>query len=252
MDPETKGMWMWPHIFTHDHDNGEKMAIILLDTQGTFDLESQNKDFFTVFALSTMVSSIQCYNVMHNIGADDLKNLRDFTQTGKFALEESTEKPFQKLFFILRDWPNHKIFDYGLDGGQREVDRILSEKPDRDIDLTNAIKSINSTFDEINGTLLPSPGEEVGTGEFNGSISQISRKFLKYVKEMTPALLAPENLQAKKIYGKAVLAPEFVTNFKSYLDVLKEVEFKSLNEVCLMYMPNMFERFFGDFRFEFH
>lgn len=252
MDPETKGMWMWPHIFTHDHDNGEKTAIILLDTQGTFDLESQNKDFFTVFALSTMVSSIQCYNVMQNIGADDLKNLRDFTETGKFALEPSTGKPFQKLFFILRDWPYPETFDYGLNGGQRVVDYIFSEKPERDEDLTNAIKSINSTFYEINGTLLPSPGEEVSMGKFNGSISQISREFLKYIKEFTPILLAPENLQAKKIYGKAVLAHEFVTNFKSYLDVLKKVEIKSLYEVCLMYMPNVFERFFGDFRFEFY
>lgn len=205
------------------------MAIILLDTQGIFDLNSKSNEFATIFALSTMVTSIQCYNVMQNIGTNDLEYLRVFTEYGHFALEPSTEKPFQKLFFIVRDWPNLINNPYGLDGGQREVDFILSGNKGRDMDLTNAIKS---TFQEINAILLPSPGEEVRTGQFNGSISQISREFLKYIKEFTPKLLAPENLKVKKIYGKAMLAHEFVTNFKIYLDVLKKVETKSLYEVC--------------------
>lgn len=50
---------MWSKIFIVPLKTGEKVAVILLDTQGAFDSESTVKDCATVFALSTMVSSVQ-------------------------------------------------------------------------------------------------------------------------------------------------------------------------------------------------
>lgn len=47
-----------------------------MDTQGAFDQESTVKDCATVFALSTMVSSVQIYNLSQNIQEDDLMNLQ--------------------------------------------------------------------------------------------------------------------------------------------------------------------------------
>lgn len=67
---------MWSEVFKATLDNGEKVAIVLLDTQGTFDSESTVKDCATVFALSTMLSSIQIYNLSQNIQEDDLQHLQ--------------------------------------------------------------------------------------------------------------------------------------------------------------------------------
>lgn len=47
-----------------------------MDTQGAFDSVSTVKDCATVFALSTLLSSVQVFNIMLNIQEDDLQHLQ--------------------------------------------------------------------------------------------------------------------------------------------------------------------------------
>lgn len=47
-----------------------------MDTQGTFDTESDMGDNSTIFALSVLLSSVQVYNLRANIGEDDLQHLQ--------------------------------------------------------------------------------------------------------------------------------------------------------------------------------
>ena len=47
-----------------------------MDTQGAFDSQSTVKDCATVFALSTMLSSVQVYNITSNVQEDDLQHLQ--------------------------------------------------------------------------------------------------------------------------------------------------------------------------------
>ncbi|MGH0128670.1 UNVERIFIED_CONTAM: hypothetical protein FKN15_064872 [Acipenser sinensis] len=72
-----------------------KVAVLLIDTQGAFDSQSTIKDCATVFALSTMTSSVQVYNLSQNIQEDDLQHLQLFTEYGRLAMEEIYKKPFQ-------------------------------------------------------------------------------------------------------------------------------------------------------------
>lgn len=73
---DTSGILIWSEVFLHDAKNGDKIAIILMDTQGVFDNKSTVKDNTVIFALSTMVSSVQIYNVQNNIQEDDLQHLQ--------------------------------------------------------------------------------------------------------------------------------------------------------------------------------
>ena len=69
-----------------------------LPASGSFDQQSTVKDCATIFALSTMTSSVQVYNLSQNIQEDDLQHLQLFTDYGRLALEEhSDHKPFQVL-----------------------------------------------------------------------------------------------------------------------------------------------------------
>lgn len=95
---------MWSEVFKHDYANGDKIAIILLDTQGIFDPHISLHESKTIFALSMMLSSVQCYNLKNNIYPDDLRLLQMFTEYGRLASAQSQEKPFQYLLFTIRDW----------------------------------------------------------------------------------------------------------------------------------------------------
>ncbi|XP_015362488.1 atlastin-3 [Marmota marmota marmota] len=94
-DPETTGIQIWSDVFTVEKPGGKKVAVILMDTQGAFDSQSTVKDCATIFALSTMTSSVQIYNLSQNIQEDDLQQLQLFTEYGRLAMDEISQKPFQ-------------------------------------------------------------------------------------------------------------------------------------------------------------
>ncbi|KAF6350813.1 atlastin GTPase 1 [Rhinolophus ferrumequinum] len=92
---ETTGIQIWSEVFLINKPDGKKVAVLLMDTQGTFDSQSTLRDSATVFALSTMISSIQVYNLSQNVQEDDLQHLQLFTEYGRLAMEETFLKPFQ-------------------------------------------------------------------------------------------------------------------------------------------------------------
>lgn len=210
---------MWSEIFTHDYENGDKVAIILLDTQGIFDSKSSVHEYTTIFALSMMLSSVQCYNLMNNIREDDLQHLELFTEYGRLTLQQTNEKPFQYLLFIVRDWPYAYETAYGWHG-QEVIEDIFVTNDDHTPEMQRLRHRLESSFKEIGAFLLPHPGFTVARGRnFTGALEQIDPEFLKYIKELVPAIFDPENLVIKKINGQKVRARDFVQYIQSYLNI---------------------------------
>lgn len=217
---DTTGILMWSEIFLATLPNKEEVAIILLDTQGTFDSESTVRDCATVFALSTMISSIQIYNLSQNIQEDDLQHLQLFTEYGRLALADTGKKPFQKLQFLVRDWSFPYEAEYGEVGGQKILNKRLQISPKQHPELQSIRKHIRSCFSEISCFLMPHPGLKVATNpSFDGRLSDIESDFKECLKQLVPLLLAPENLILKEISGQKVKAKELLQYFKSYMIV---------------------------------
>lgn len=217
---DTTGILMWSEVFLTEFATGEKVAIILLDTQGTWDSKSTVKECATIFALSTMISSVQIYNLSTNIQEDDLQHLQLFTEYGRLALADSGKTPFQRLQFLVRDWRFPYEAPYGAVGGHQILEKRLEVSDHQHPELQSLRKHIRSCFSEIACFLMPHPGIKVATNPtFDGRLAEIDQEFKDNLKILVPMILAPENLVLKKINGEKVKVRDFVQYCKSYMQI---------------------------------
>lgn len=217
---DTTGILMWSDVFLHDYENGQKVAIILLDTQGAFDSQSTVRDCATVFALSTMISSVQIFNLSQNIQEDDLQHLQLFTEYGRLALADTGRTPFQHLQFLVRDWSFPYEAEYGAKGGDLILQRRLEVSDRQHPELQSLRKHIKSCFSKITCFLMPHPGLTVATNpSFDGRLADITTDYKDSLRELVPLLLAPENLVIKEINGQPVKGRDLIQYFISYLKI---------------------------------
>lgn len=190
----------------------------MLDTQGIFDNRTNTKECTSIFALSMLLASIQCYNVMQNVQEDDLQSLELFTEFSRLAAEHSSEKLFQKLCFLIRDWQNSSEIPFG--DSEQYVEELLAESHEQTVEMHNLRRRIKSSFDEIGAFLMPYPGNAVATGvSIGGDLKQIDSEFIAQVKKLVPSLLAPENLVVKRINGEKVRGRDLVTYMQIYVNI---------------------------------
>jgi len=215
----TTGILMWNEPFLVKVPSGEEVAVLLMDTQGSFDQQSTVKDCATIFALSTMTSSVQVYNLSQNIQEDDLQHLQLFTDYGRLALEEhSDHKPFQVLQFLVRDWSYPYEAEWGAEGGSSLLDRRLRVSASQHNELQQVRTHIRDCFQRVSCFLLPHPGLKVATSpKFEGQLKDIDDEFKAQLLDHVPALLAPENLVVKEINGSKVTCGELMEYFKVYM-----------------------------------
>lgn len=219
---DTTGILLWNKVFDVTLPSGEEVAVLLMDTQGAFDSSSTVKECATVFALSTMISSIQVYNLSQNIQEDDLQHLELFTEYGRLAMEEDDDKPFQKLLFLVRDWSFPYEAEYGSSGGKKILDRRLEISDKQHPQLQQLRKHIRSCFSEVECFLMPHPGLDVATSpNFDGRLSAIRSEFLDTLQDLVKLLLAPSNLLPKQIGGRYVTARDLINYFKAYVEIFK-------------------------------
>ncbi|CAH1102878.1 unnamed protein product [Psylliodes chrysocephalus] len=217
---DTTGILMWSEVYTTELSTGEKVAVLLIDTQGTWDSKSTVKECATIFALSTMLSSVQIYNLSSNIQEDDLQHLQLFTEYGRLALADSGTTPFQRLQFLVRDWRFPYEAPYGAVGGQQILQKRLEVNEHQHNELQSLRRHISSCFTEIACFLMPHPGIKVATSPtFDGRLAEIDSEFKDNLRILVPMLLAPENLVLKKINGDKVKVRDFVQYCKSYMQI---------------------------------
>ena len=155
---------------------------------------------------------------MHNLQEDNLQVLEIFLEYGRLALESASDKPFQKLIFLIRDWSYPYEHAYGFEGGSKLLDKKLQLSDTMPEQLQRVRRKIRKCFKEIGCFLLPHPGSKVATNpNFDGRTKDYDEDFLENIKSFVPSLLDPSNLIVKEIGGRPVTGRELLEYFKVYI-----------------------------------
>lgn len=225
----TTGILMWNEVFLVKTSQGNELAVLLMDTQGTFDCESASVVHASIFALSAMISSVLVYNVSQNIQQNDLQHLKDFIEYGMLTMSEQQQQPtaaevgstqpFQSLMFLVRDWQFE--MPYGLAGGQQLLEKRLKGPPNQDRELRQLRRKLSKCFRKMRCFLMPHPGLTVAQEGFDGRLSDIGETFKLHLCEFVRLLLEPDNLLPKKINGREITCQELLSYIKVYVDATK-------------------------------
>lgn len=220
---ETLGIWMWPEIFTHDFENGKKVAVILLNTRGN---RNNLRDFRTLFTLTTMLSSVQCYTTRENIEEIDLLH---YDLLEKLDLNGSNQ--VQKFLFIIQNWIDKFDTSYGLQASN-VLYNFVSASINKPSEVQMFENRLDASFKDVYVFFVPYPNQ---TGSATDAIQrnlnknshqeefndkQLTRSiYFDYIKELTSSLFSPKNLKIKQFHGQNVFARDFVDYLQAFSTV---------------------------------
>jgi atlastin len=222
-DRQTTGITMWSEPFFVERD-GQKIAVLLMDTQGCFDDKTSTHENSLIFALSCILTSVLVYNIPKQLSEDVLQFLQLFVGYAKVAMEsdKSENDRFSNLIFLIRDWqfPRDYSFGYHDDTHSPTQKNYKKEKFDINEQMPDEAvvsrEQILSSFRKISCCLLPYPGDDLAHYDDNNNLST---HFMNAVKEFIPTILHPSNIVVKKIGGHEFTGLDLL-KFVDELDIL--------------------------------
>jgi atlastin len=182
---ETTGVFMWSEPFIIQKD-GHEVALLLMDTQGSFDSETTMQENAIVFALSTLLSSLIMFNIKEKVSEETLQFLRYFAGFARLAEKDDNDEPFQKLIFLIRDW-QMSDYDYGYYDDQNSIEGknfkkdALNVRQTQPKEVQDTHESILSTFTDVGCYLTPHPGPQVARYS-NSDAKSFDQDFLDHLK----------------------------------------------------------------------
>ena len=257
----TTGIWMWSHPYILERPNDDDadsapLAVLLVDTQGMFDNETTMNLTASIFGLSTLLSSYLIYNVDKRIQEDNLQQLALFSEFAKVAVESDNDndnnnnkaessgetssqeetpsasslspKPFQRIEFLVRDWPHFEDHDDDKEEDHEETpdfhrmeqmmeDYLQKAIADRDAkDLQATREQIVSCFEDITCYGFCHPGFAVEKKRFTGDVDQIETLFLQLLDRFCHRVFDIEHMPAKKIHDRELTAVELGAYIRAY------------------------------------
>ncbi|KAG9467445.1 hypothetical protein GDO78_014929 [Eleutherodactylus coqui] len=166
IDSITKGIWIWNRPFILGPE-GEKVAVYILDTEGSLDIEGDRQSCIKLSALSMLLSSHLVFNVAGILKETELDYMEMYLHMG----EEFGSQQLQYLDILIRDW--HDSSNCGRDAAWFYINREI-ERLQKGHSYPKVLWGLKSSHTRC--FLLPHPGKGI-TGESLGRLEDMDEDF---------------------------------------------------------------------------
>lgn len=216
----TKGVWIWSQPFWIRSEQG-KVAMFLLDTEGSLDLERGKEVSIKLSAFSMLLSSYLILNVATMMKDSDLEYLDMFVYVAETVGRTCKLKPIQHLDIVVRDWCFPPVYKYqgGLTYLQDTIQKL--EAPlGRHPRALEALRSSNTHC-----YLMPFPGKPLVMGT-RGTLADMDDDFRQCLRVYVDGLArsAGNHVRTDQM-GTALTGAQLTDRIKNFSGILKEHKF---------------------------
>mmetsp|Transcript_28561 Transcript_28561/g.45892 ORF Transcript_28561/g.45892 Transcript_28561/m.45892 type:complete len:588 (-) Transcript_28561:141-1904(-) len=238
-DRTTTGIWFYSTPFVRTI-KGQKVCVLLMDTQGLFDPLSPPAINNAIFGLSVLISSFQVLNVQNRIQEDTLQQLDYFTQFARSALrlfkskeelknaekdgkeDDISEHKFQNLQFLVRDWAN---FDDPEDVEEniKQTKDVLEDTLAENFKDGGQRERIMSSFEKVDAFFIPHIGLEPLRKKWTGNLDDCEPGFKKMTGHFLRDVFDRTLVVKKDIVRNIELTPKSLGYYiTSFTEVFKD------------------------------
>ncbi|XP_034624753.1 LOW QUALITY PROTEIN: RING finger protein 112-like [Trachemys scripta elegans] len=237
MQPVTHGVWAWSQPFWVPTEGG-KVAVLLVDTEGSMDLKSNKETSIKLSAMSMLLSSYQILNVGRRLKDPDLEYLEMFVQVaevvggGLRTGAHSASRPAGARF----EYPQgprspgwgaaseiHQTAGFVLppavsENEAKEIHIMLMEtSPCKHPKTLEALSRSSSCC-----YLMPSPGERIVSGS-EGRLRDMGENFRESLRDYITTLVssAGQHIRTDR-HGKLLTGTQLAAKIKNLSDVMKK------------------------------
>ncbi|XP_073502339.1 RING finger protein 112-like [Phyllobates terribilis] len=225
----TKGIWMWNRPFILER-NGDKMAVFILDTEGSLDIESDRETCVKISALSMLLSSYLIFNVSASLKTTELDYLEMYLHVSEVTGDFFGLQYLQHLNILIRDWQSSNEFGQKAANSYKEHEMEKLRKRNSNCPVLKTLSSPSTS-----SFLLPHPGIKFPTSG-HGRLSDMNDDFRSHLTTYITNLLGGVWLHCKtNVHGERITCGQLGRILKDFVRTLQQKNFSFNSPMELFY-----------------
>ncbi|XP_072273189.1 RING finger protein 112-like isoform X1 [Pyxicephalus adspersus] len=230
-DGVTKGIWIWSKPFILER-NGEKLAVYVLDTEGSLDIEGDRETCIKLSALSMLLSSYLIFNVNTNLKTTELDYMEMYLHVSELTGASFSLQYLQHLDLLVRDWQDsdHCGREAARAYLQHESEKLRLRRGSEYRRLLDTLRSPS-----VSGFLLPHPGKRF-LRSTEGRLADMDCDFREQLTKYISDLMAGIWLHQKTdICGEKITCGHVGRALKEFVIMLQRTEYNFASPLEMFY-----------------
>ncbi|OXA55906.1 atlastin [Folsomia candida] len=243
---QTTGIDVWSEPFWTTN-KGRRIAVLLMDTQGSFDDQTTMQQNAIIFAISTLLSSVLIFNIKNDVGEDVLQFFQFFSSFATLTIPQVEgdsaslghgSGAFQKLVFLIRDFQFVQDYEFGFyddsNVPQRQDRRKnykkdkLDSNPDQPTEVRFTHDQVVQSYRDVGVYLMPEPDKGLKQRD---TLDNLDPEFATHVADFITLMLSPAHLVTKQMGGVEVTGFEMIKYIKSWATLFDGNELPEIKSV---------------------